>query len=300
MVFFTCNNCGSALKKNQVDKHAYQCSFLSISCMDCMKDFGMKDYGSHTSCVTEAQRYGGEGWVAPSNFNKGEKKQQAWVDTVNNTLKKNAGRMSPPSRNLLQALAKHDNIPRKKAKFMNFVKNIAKSRFDLGTVEELWNLLEEEWKAQAAATTTKTNPLKTPAPEANDNNANGVEEKKVDEDDDDSPPPKKKKGVKNGNDDDVDFKLCKNDESEITTNSKNFSWSATIQSLLESRPPNYQLSLKKLKKKVFSAYRATLIEEEEKMTEEELSSKLMKKLKNNRSTFAIVDDGKVRLVNICV
>lgn len=135
----------------------------------------MKEYASHTKCVSEAEKYGGGDWKAPSNFNKGEKKQQAWVDTVNETLKNAGAKLNPPSRSLLQTLAKHDNVPRKKPKFLvslqftecqiigsimyiklisilsfsqNFINNVARNRFDSNTLENVWNLLEEQWKSQ--------------------------------------------------------------------------------------------------------------------------------------------------------
>lgn len=78
----------------------------------------MKEYNGHIKCITEAEKYGGGDWKAPSNFKKGEKKQQAWVDTVNATLQQAGGKLNPPSRNLLQTLSKHDNVPRKKPKFL--------------------------------------------------------------------------------------------------------------------------------------------------------------------------------------
>lgn len=39
MVTFTCNACGSSLKKIKVEKHLYQCKTHSLSCIDCGKDF---------------------------------------------------------------------------------------------------------------------------------------------------------------------------------------------------------------------------------------------------------------------
>ena len=85
MVFFTCNTCGSSLKKNQVEKH-YQCECPRcevLSCMDCGKDFYGDEYAAHTKCISEAEKYqsslfrenGKEGGVG-----KGEKKQQEWVE----------------------------------------------------------------------------------------------------------------------------------------------------------------------------------------------------------------------------
>jgi len=116
--------------------------------MDCQKDFGLKEYVSHTQCISEQEKYAGVGWKAPTNFNKGEKKQKAWVDTINDTLKKAGNNLSAPCKNLLQAISKHDNVPRKKPKFCNFIRNVAKNRFDEKTIENVWKLLEEQWQSQ--------------------------------------------------------------------------------------------------------------------------------------------------------
>ena len=87
MVFFTCNACGSSLKKNQVEKH-YQsecprCEVLS--CMDCGRDFHGDEYAGHTKCISEAEKYQGglfrESGKAGGG-GKGEKKQQEWLEVL--------------------------------------------------------------------------------------------------------------------------------------------------------------------------------------------------------------------------
>jgi cell growth-regulating nucleolar protein len=81
MVVFTCNNCGESLKKQVVEKHKFACSsrFVSVSCMDCFKDFNESDYNQHVQCITELERYSGKDFVPKANQNKGQKKQEAWV-----------------------------------------------------------------------------------------------------------------------------------------------------------------------------------------------------------------------------
>ncbi len=85
MVFFTCNACGSSLKKNQVEKHyRNECRNCSVlSCMDCGKDFYGDEYASHTKCVSEAEKY--QGAMFKGNANKGDKKQQEWLE-VNGSI----------------------------------------------------------------------------------------------------------------------------------------------------------------------------------------------------------------------
>ena len=80
MVFFTCNACGSSLKKNQVEKH-YQCECPRcevLSCMDCGKDFYGDEYASHTKCISEAAKY--QGSLFKGSSDGGGKKQQEWLE----------------------------------------------------------------------------------------------------------------------------------------------------------------------------------------------------------------------------
>jgi len=76
------------------------------------------DYKTHTKCISEIERYSAKGWVPPANHNKGEKKQNEWMDIVQATLDKHANSISPSCRNLLHTISKHDNVPRKKPKFI--------------------------------------------------------------------------------------------------------------------------------------------------------------------------------------
>ena len=81
MVSFICDACGNTVKKNQVEKH-YQtacrnCSVLS--CIDCGVDFPGDAYASHTSCITEAEKYQGHLYQPKDKENKGESKQRQWI-----------------------------------------------------------------------------------------------------------------------------------------------------------------------------------------------------------------------------
>lgn len=82
MVSFVCDACGQTVKKQKVEKH-YQsecrnCSVLS--CIDCGKDFPGDSYASHTSCISEAEKYQGKLYKAKDKLNKGERKQQEWLE----------------------------------------------------------------------------------------------------------------------------------------------------------------------------------------------------------------------------
>ena len=81
MVSFTCNACGQTVRKNQVEKH-YQSNCPNcevLSCIDCGKDFYGEEYSTHTSCISEAEKYQGKLYKPKDKQNKGEHKQQEWI-----------------------------------------------------------------------------------------------------------------------------------------------------------------------------------------------------------------------------
>jgi cell growth-regulating nucleolar protein len=83
-VTFTCNACGDSVKKNKVISHYQtQCRNCTVlSCIDCGKDFAGDAYLEHNSCISEAQKYQGHLYREKPGQNKGEVKQQAWLDVV--------------------------------------------------------------------------------------------------------------------------------------------------------------------------------------------------------------------------
>ncbi|KAF3421333.1 hypothetical protein E2986_08299 [Frieseomelitta varia] len=156
MVVFTCNNCGETLQKPKVAKHyEFQCrSAPFLTCVDCFKDFRGEEYVVHTKCKSEAERYGGKDYVPKANANKGEKKQKQWIDIVNNLL--NSGtNFSIAERNFLNILSKYDNIPRKKIKFLNFVKNAIGNKVNGQVVNTVWDKMETAFKNSMPSTNTQ-------------------------------------------------------------------------------------------------------------------------------------------------
>ncbi|XP_071452305.1 cell growth-regulating nucleolar protein-like [Hetaerina americana] len=149
MVFFTCNHCGNALKKNKVEKHyAVECRKPpAVSCMDCLKDFFGQDYVSHNKCVSEEQKYSGRPLNGVTELGKGEKKQMAWVETVRQIIETKGSTLSSQERQLLENLKDFENIPRKKKKFENFLKNAMGRYVDPRTIEKVWTLLEGQKSA---------------------------------------------------------------------------------------------------------------------------------------------------------
>lgn len=142
MVVFTCNACGESVKKAQVEKHVNKCRGCQVlSCMDCGKDFCGEDYRNHIKCITEDQKYGGKAFEAKAH--KGEVKQQQWIQRIHEAMNKPG--VSPKMKDILGQVTAYDNIPRKKAKFQNWMKNSLR----------LTNpkIQDEVWEIFSAATT---------------------------------------------------------------------------------------------------------------------------------------------------
>jgi cell growth-regulating nucleolar protein len=58
MVSFICDTCQDTVKKPKVPQHMQRCrGCWSLSCIDCGVSFDKQSIGSHTSCVTEEEKY---------------------------------------------------------------------------------------------------------------------------------------------------------------------------------------------------------------------------------------------------
>lgn len=155
MVFFTCNACGESVKKIQVEKHVAVCRNCEcLSCIDCGKDFWGEDYKNHVKCISEDQKYGGKGYEGKAH--KGDIKQQAWVQKVNELIKR--PNVSPKVRELLEQISGFDNIPRKKAKFQNWMKNSLKVHNE-SILEQVWNIFSEASSNEPASKGQDHQPL---------------------------------------------------------------------------------------------------------------------------------------------
>ncbi|GAA6093106.1 cell growth-regulating nucleolar protein isoform X1 [Tachysurus ichikawai] len=332
MVFFTCNACGESLKKAQIQKHTSMCRGCQVlSCIDCGKDFWGEDYKSHVKCISEDQKYGGKNYEAKAN--KGDVKQQQWIQRVQAVLDKPD--VSARLRSVLQQVATYDNVPRKKAKFQNWIKNSLKI-YDSSLQDQVWEIFSSSESPQDNGA---EHPVHTSRPEQDtqeeqvkpekkkknkrerkeerqknskkkrtkdeQNGENGVEE-----------PQKKKKRKHAEEEEDVEGKSatkmkkrkaeeCEESqnveeleeaedeqEAQDKSNTKGkFNWKGTIKAILRQAPEE-GIALKKLRKKVLSAYYSFSAEDNHK-SEEELYSLFNKKLKNPK--FKILKE-KVRLV----
>ncbi|XP_045852867.1 cell growth-regulating nucleolar protein [Meles meles] len=155
MVFFTCNACGESVKKVQVEKHVAICRNCEcLSCIDCGKDFWGDDYKNHVKCISEEQKYGGKGYEGKTH--KGDIKQQAWIQKINELIKR--PNVSPKVRELLEQISGFDNVPRKKAKFQNWMKNSLKVHNE-SILEQVWNIFSEASSNEAVSKGQDQQPL---------------------------------------------------------------------------------------------------------------------------------------------
>ena len=113
--------------------------------MDCNARFEGAAYWNHTTCVSEAERYQGSLYVPKEN--KGEAKQAAWSSAVQSRVEQATSKLRPYADKLLA----YDNVPRKRAKFVNFVRNSLNLKSDRdGIAEQLWDLIGAESDAPGA------------------------------------------------------------------------------------------------------------------------------------------------------
>lgn len=100
--------------------------------------FRGNDYEAHTKCITEEERYSGKGFV--SKEKKGEKKQNAWVEMLQSVLDEQ--KTAPRSvLRIIESISKHNNTPRKKPKFINFVKNVCGHKTNPKDIDQAWDLI---------------------------------------------------------------------------------------------------------------------------------------------------------------
>lgn len=133
MVFFICDGCGESMKKAKVDAHAAKCrQCFSVSCVDCSQSFPGDDYRTHTTCISEAERYeksifrgarkldeSGTGHRTHRQNCKKLSSQEVWQETV-----QIAAETAPPSvKSYMDQLAMLENVPRKEKPFRNFTVN---------------------------------------------------------------------------------------------------------------------------------------------------------------------------------
>ncbi|ETE59551.1 Cell growth-regulating nucleolar protein, partial [Ophiophagus hannah] len=174
MVFFTCNACGEALKKGQVEKHVHVCrNCQCLSCMDCGKDFWDDDYKYHVKCLSEDQKYGGKNYEA--KVLKGDVKQQEWIQKIHEIIKET--NINAKVRDILQQMYEYDNIPRKKRKFQNWMANSLKIH-NTTLQDQVWDIFSEATRKETFETQSLKNEIMPVASEKNITKTEKPKEKK--------------------------------------------------------------------------------------------------------------------------
>lgn len=278
MVFFTCNNCGESVKKPAVEKHYNtKCrnNPKNVSCMDCQKDFHGEEYVAHTKCISEAEKYSGKNYVAKVNKNSGEKKQETWMDIVRSILESSEYQLSAQTRNIFQRLQNYDNVPRKKAKFENFVANCM--RIPLKQAQPVWEVLEKELenmkkqKQQEMAAAKAAIEESKKAKESQQQNGlkrKPEEDQKEEAEDKVEKKKKKKEQKEKEQEQQEDVVVQTNGAGESVEEEETFQWSSVLEKIVAKHTEG--LSLDKLKKKLLKKYK-------NKLNLEELSEKQQKK-----------------------
>lgn len=90
MVSFSCENCGDVLTKKKLDAHRGRCHGASFTCLDCMVHFHGTDYRSHTSCMSEAQKYQGALYKEKPAKNKNQTRRSIADQPHNNNTDNSA------------------------------------------------------------------------------------------------------------------------------------------------------------------------------------------------------------------
>eukprot|EP00930_Biecheleria_cincta_P006213 TRINITY_DN107196_c0_g1_i1.p1 TRINITY_DN107196_c0_g1~~TRINITY_DN107196_c0_g1_i1.p1 ORF type:complete len:242 (+),score=68.91 TRINITY_DN107196_c0_g1_i1:40-765(+) len=140
MVYFECQKCNETVKKPKLAKHLQSCGSHFVSCIDCSKVFGWDEWESHTSCMSEAQKYQGNLYQAKEKENKGQVKQDTWTENIRKAIEDPGGKMDSQTKSNLQKLLGFDNIPRKPKPFANFVKNSVKV-WDQSKIDDMWSVI---------------------------------------------------------------------------------------------------------------------------------------------------------------
>lgn len=140
-MYFECLKCNESFKKPKLAKHLLTCRSSYVTCIDCCTQFAWGEWESHTSCISEAQKYQGHFYKEKESTNKGKKKQDSWTDNVMQLIEDKSSHMDPVTRANLQKLMGFSNIPRKEKAFGNFVINSLRI-WDQRRISDMWKVIE--------------------------------------------------------------------------------------------------------------------------------------------------------------
>lgn len=175
--------------------------------------------------------------------------------------------LSQSVKSILETISTYDNIPRKKAKFLNFMKNSFRY-MKVNDLEEVWGLLEIAMKENKPEPQQQNGKKETNGVAVND------DKRKLEEDDESEIKSKKRKV----------------DTEEEEASSEKFKWSEVIRNIVTAK--NNEINLKKLRKKVLNKYKKFSGSE---VDGEKIENKFNKKLKKLKDVV-VVDNEKVKLI----
>ncbi|KAA0709812.1 Cell growth-regulating nucleolar protein [Triplophysa tibetana] len=312
MVFFTCNACGESLKKAQVDKHVLKCRGCQVlSCIDCGKDFWGEDYRNHIKCISEDQKYGGKDFQAKAN--KGDVKQQQWIVRIQEAMKQPD--IDPKLHHVLDQVSSYENVPRKRAKFQNWMKNCLKI-YSPPLIEQVWEIFsttatsenntQNKQTPSECSAANQTNPKVRSDVSSKQNGHDTRDEKQMrkkrkrqTEENQQNTEEKIKKKHKKRNQEEFEESLNTEGEESVEQevesepNAKGkFNWKGTIKAVLKDAPDE-GLAVKKIRKKVLAQY-YSFTGSSNYRSEEEVLALFNKKI-NHNPKFKVLKD-KVRLV----
>lgn len=204
------------------------------------------------------ERYSDKSYVAKTN--KGEAKQSSWIDAIQSVINESNAR--PAVKEVLQKLATFENVPRKKAKFFNFMKNCAVSRTKDDVLEEVWSLLEKQKdKIKKEPETNNKNSNEEVSEKLNGCEGEKNNKRKLENDDSDHVS-KVHKIEENDTPTNVDNKLETPEENLVgdqngdTKSNVKFEWKKEITNCLNSN--DNEISMKSLRKKLVESYLLTV------------------------------------------
>ena len=151
MVSFTCQACQETVKKNKVDAHCRKCrACWVLTCLDCNKDFAGEAFREHVRCISEAEKYQGKLFkgVKGSQYGKKAKNdpQARFMAKVRRAAASGAACAAHANvPRVVARLADSENVPRKRAKFANFLRNSFRGEGSYGNngwIDAAWDYIE--------------------------------------------------------------------------------------------------------------------------------------------------------------
>ncbi|PRD22933.1 UNVERIFIED_CONTAM: Lyar [Trichonephila clavipes] len=234
------------------------------------------DYKLHVKCITENEKYGGKDYVPKPTSNKGELKQEMWIEHINSTLA--TKKISGPLSGLLGQIVNHTNIPRKQKKFENFISNSLKIR-NKRLITEAWEICAEGFKNDSNKSNNKASDAKNVKNDTSLSNGNSGSSE-------DSSSTKRSSDCQ----DDKTAKKIRLCNKENTDKSNGFDWCKASEEILQECPSG--LCEKALRNQVIAKYKA-FIGDSCKISKKELKTIFRNELSKN-SCFHFYTDSSVK------